>query len=340
MPRLYLHIGTHKTGTTSLQRFLAANRDPLRRQGIVYPDPAIGGFRSSYAHHHVAHAMAERTGEGTPDDARRFFDALRRDLRGGEVGVVSAEALYRHVLPGGEAGHLYDAGSGAVGDPQPYVERVRECLGDVDVTVLVVLRRQDAFLESLYAEQVMATAYRKTIDRFTAERAWMADYDARLATWAGVFGADAIRVRTFEASSFPEGIERSFVEWVGGRWDDRLASPVVHNVTLPRVLVEYKRAVNGRQPRSVSTTYRRWLEDLAATTPEGTLPDLGRYHLSHSARLALVERFAEGNRRVAERWLGRPTLFEEPGPAPYPDPPPLRHQHFRLVTKRLLRSLA
>ena len=38
MPRLVLHIGTHKTGTTSLQNHWHANRQALSQVGIVYPD--------------------------------------------------------------------------------------------------------------------------------------------------------------------------------------------------------------------------------------------------------------------------------------------------------------
>jgi len=340
LPRLFLHIGTHKTGTTSLQRFLTDNRAVLRRQGLLYPDPAPGGFGQRYAHHQVAHAMAGQAGAGTPEDARRFFDRVRRSLRGRDTAIVSAEALYRHVLPNADSDRRFDAGGGATGDPLAYIQRVRECLGDFDVTVLVMLRRQDAFLESLYAEQVMTSSYRKDIDRFTTERAWLADYDARLTMWASVFGADRLSVRTFEPASFPGGLERSFVEWVGGHWDDRLVPATVHNATVPRALVEYKRVLNGRQTRKVSSTYRTWLEDLAADSPEGALPDLGRYYLTYEARLALVDQFRESNRAVAERYLGRAELFTDPETvAPYPPPPPLSNGHFRRITRRLLRSL-
>ena len=37
MSGFVLHIGTHKTGTTALQRTLGAARLPLRTHGIVYP---------------------------------------------------------------------------------------------------------------------------------------------------------------------------------------------------------------------------------------------------------------------------------------------------------------
>ncbi len=37
--KIYLHIGTAKTGTTSLQKYLYENRDNLKSNGFVYPEP-------------------------------------------------------------------------------------------------------------------------------------------------------------------------------------------------------------------------------------------------------------------------------------------------------------
>src|SRR5689334_17073301 len=35
--KLYLHIGTEKTGTTSVQKFMSLNRGLLQRAGVLYP---------------------------------------------------------------------------------------------------------------------------------------------------------------------------------------------------------------------------------------------------------------------------------------------------------------
>ena len=47
-PKLYVHIGTHKTGTTSIQTFLLENRGLLKRKGVITPKESIfndfGGF--------------------------------------------------------------------------------------------------------------------------------------------------------------------------------------------------------------------------------------------------------------------------------------------------------
>ena len=36
-----LHIGTHKTGTTTIQSFLGANREKLRKQGIFLSERGV-----------------------------------------------------------------------------------------------------------------------------------------------------------------------------------------------------------------------------------------------------------------------------------------------------------
>lgn len=50
-PTLILHIGRHKSGTSSLQHFLGANRDWLDRQGVLYPR---AGCSNRIAHHRLA----------------------------------------------------------------------------------------------------------------------------------------------------------------------------------------------------------------------------------------------------------------------------------------------
>lgn len=49
MPRLVLHVGPHKTGSTSIQTACAASRDGLRREGVLYPEFPGASFPASHA---------------------------------------------------------------------------------------------------------------------------------------------------------------------------------------------------------------------------------------------------------------------------------------------------
>ncbi|MEM9038642.1 MAG: hypothetical protein AAGD33_01975 [Actinomycetota bacterium] len=345
MPELILHIGTHKTGTTTVQRFLAANRDRLRDRGTWYPPAELGGFPPHYAHHAIAHAIAERPGAGTRNDATRFFSAVKRKSRAGERCLISAEPMYRHLIaPEGVAPSTRGI------EPDEYSERVRryatavrECSDGFDVKILVMFRRQDLFVESLYAEQILATGYTRQIEAFVGERQNMLDYRARVEDWASVFGADALSIDVFESSLRETPIERRFLDWVGAPWDDDLTTSAAHNVTPPRALVEFKRFVNDpHQGAEVSTKLRRWIEQLAtldAADTESRLPDLGRYYLRPRDRISLIRDVEADNSEIAQRYLGRPNLFTDEvldDLAGYVDRVGLRDIQFRELTKRLV----
>lgn len=67
MATVYLHIGTMKTGTSALQRFLSDNREYLKQQGVLYPDlnqgmPERFRFRNGHFLVYEAGSNKEYTG--------------------------------------------------------------------------------------------------------------------------------------------------------------------------------------------------------------------------------------------------------------------------------------
>jgi hypothetical protein len=57
--KIVLHIGSHKTGTTAIQKTLLENRESLKASGIFYPD--IGFFY--FGHHHMVEALRSEDGD-------------------------------------------------------------------------------------------------------------------------------------------------------------------------------------------------------------------------------------------------------------------------------------
>ena len=52
MREIYIHIGTHKTGTTSIQNFLGTNREALKKGGLYVP--LSGTIGPAAGHHNIA----------------------------------------------------------------------------------------------------------------------------------------------------------------------------------------------------------------------------------------------------------------------------------------------
>lgn len=182
-----LHIGTHKTGTTSFQALIAENREQFRNQGLFYP---VTG-RIYYGHHNLAWELSgdHRFAPGAGSLAQ-LADELEC-TRASSVLLSSEdfECLYRR--------------------PNALL-RIWETLGAAGYTTLVVmtLRQPSEYVQSLYTELVwqglrsnLATFVRRALsDGRIAFRQWdfCFDYSRLSSTFARVFGESHVRVLRYE----------------------------------------------------------------------------------------------------------------------------------------------
>ncbi|WP_300319010.1 hypothetical protein [Idiomarina sp.] len=147
-PKLYLHVGSHKTGTSAIQQFCFKNKGTLREQGFFYPtyEPLSNKFKGG--HHSIAHAIADDSRLLNVDEATSLVTLWRHFcLRNGCALFVSAEAMYRQTL--GEGKHSERR--------EKYLERLAELFNGFDITVLIVFRRPDDYVRSWYQERVKSS---------------------------------------------------------------------------------------------------------------------------------------------------------------------------------------
>lgn len=258
-PKLFLHIGTHKTGTTSIQKFAASHRSELRKLGLVYPALKTKQGPRNPGHHHLAHALSD---EASPSvsriDALEFLKAVRDDVAEGESILLSAEPFYRHVLNFKEAGDYWEA-------KQNYIRYIAEVLADFDVTIVVVFRRLDKFIQSLYRESVLQSRYTEGIQEFVKERDSTLDYVKHLELWEGVFGYNSVLLDLYDENVRGRATVDAFFSRMGFDTSSILGKHAEEaNISLPAKMVEIKRRLNlgpfkGRQ----SLKLRQILEDLA-----------------------------------------------------------------------------
>jgi hypothetical protein len=227
-----LHIGTHKTGTTAIQRFAAANRAKLRARGLWYPSYDEIKLFVHYGHHHVAHAIANENGNRLSlDDTRRFIDHIVAKKRPGETLLISAEPFYRHVLP---------AEGGYWAERKAYIERLRSFFPTSDLKVLCIVRRQDTFARSLYQERIKVTKFRQTFREFIGDR-YPFEYYEHLRLFREAFGQ--VDVLVYEDLA-KQGLINAFFSHLGIDVANITGRPSA-NPSLPVDLVEFKRILNG-----------------------------------------------------------------------------------------------
>lgn len=150
--RLILHAGTHKTGTTSIQKVLADNREWLWRRGLYYP-PGGSAFGGSDIPHHLFCRAFNGIDPEAPAKSALFLDEAERASLPSDTVVLSSEAAYRHVYGHGGWDHF------TADDYWPmrvrYLERLAGALARFDTEVLLFFRDPEEFARALYDELVL-----------------------------------------------------------------------------------------------------------------------------------------------------------------------------------------
>jgi hypothetical protein len=218
-PKLLLHVGSHKTGTTSIQDALAANRTWLEQNGVYYPNPKPFFFRKTDAHHDLAHALAGGS-DRQLTGARRFRAHLLEASSQHNRILLSAEPFYRHVVS--PTNNDRDIAAEVDGETlteddllrrrRKYVARVAEYFEDFDVEIILFLRRPDNFAESLYKNAVVSTQYKGGFRKYTKRKTFKFDYRTQRLIFAKHF--PLITIRSYEGS-MAKGIVPAFFETIG-----------------------------------------------------------------------------------------------------------------------------
>ncbi len=333
--RLILHIGTHKTGTTSIQKFLSAHHEELARRGVWYPGYDIIGERPHYAHLHFAHGLAEQKSSRIDlSMAQQFAREVALRACDYDLTIISAEPFYRHRLPA-----VPHSDATYVQARRRYIDRVREAFSAFDVELAVVLRRQDQFAQSLYNEHVKVTSYRESFLSFVDQRRPLFDYLSQIGLWEEKF--PDISLQIFEDLVQSEhGLVKGFLNYFGVRADD-LAQPALENESLPLPLLAYKRALNK------STLDRDQLANLSQLLSQSAISNRLKESgqrlswMSNDEAVQFQAAFERDNQVVKDRYtnLQRPTLFslEEKQTIPFSG---LSEHEFLSITAEFLTWIA
>lgn len=209
-PRMFLHVGTHKTGTTSFQSLLSKNRMSLEDVGILYPDPSTYFGGSAKVHHAVAHALTEtRPSEIETNEA--FLAAVHHQaLRSGAVVVLSTESLYGHIHGKRRWGSDQDVAR-YWRLRRRYVESAAKYLSNFSVTCQVALRRPDRYIESYYGERVVKSLVAESFAKWRERFSVLCDYSTQIDLLRSAF-AD-VRVHRYEDAR--GGIENELIRDYG-----------------------------------------------------------------------------------------------------------------------------
>lgn len=314
--KIKLHIGTHKTGTTSIQRFARKHGKTLRSRGLWYPNYNIIQKGKHYAHHSVAHAIAERGDRKLElDDVREFLKKLKEDADEDNEGIfLSAEPFYRHTYPESEKELTCETYWEA---KENYIKRVADTFKEFDVQIILVLRRQDEFSISLYKENIKVTGYNRKFDRFLTEKQYYFDYLKHVELWEKYF--PELKILVFENLLNNAGLIVNFFDALGLDVRDIAEDIKDQNVSLPDELTEFKRLMNTYlKDDRLRKDLQKNLEKLALKKKDCFSREKHLF-IKRTKLRNFLKNYKKQNRILGERYLDRKDLFENYSISKYPE---------------------
>ena len=178
----HIHIGAHKVGSTSLQRFFSLNAGLLEDLGVIYPQ--VG--RGTFAHHPLAKAF---TGSKHAHERAELKASLAHlAAEGPEKTFLLSSEVFGFARPEG-------------------VHELAEALAPHQVQILFYVRDFTRMIPSKYAQRTKTGGNHKNFDDFldiAHEMRWLG-FTRLVSNWAQHFGWDAIRVQVLDRETLVGG---------------------------------------------------------------------------------------------------------------------------------------
>lgn len=246
--RLILHIGTEKTGSTSIQVFLRINQKRLAEAGVGVPS-GLGDtlhFRlqllandkdinDDFIMNHGLHLNKELRGNTLSEWKNEFYQEVESSEA--QTWIISCETLHSRLLKESELARLKNILS-------PLFERI---------DVLVYLREPLSMITSRLTENAKSAIPVIIPEPIANQEFDIADHQATLQRWESAMGPGKLVVRIFESESLVRGnVINDFMEACGLKQENYLI-PRNQNLSLSKYGLELTEEINRHVPR-------RWVD--------------------------------------------------------------------------------
>lgn len=287
MTEIVLHIGTPKTGTTSIQHALSTNEDLLADKNITF----IKTGRHRASHNDLANAISRHG----PD--HKFRDAFEEEfqnsgrlkdsrtlLMSSEIFSLIAPTKFRKALP---------------------------LLDGISMKIVVYLRRQDQYAEAFYKQRLKNGRIILPFDEFLQSRVCrrITHYNALLRNWSQAYPKAEILPRIYDRANFENGdIVADFATILGLGAADLGDAKIEHNLSPSKEVVDILLALSphfkGGELREIFQTVKT--HQLDGFSGKGDL-------FSADERQAYFAQFSQENETLRHDYFAdMPVLFHAP----------------------------
>lgn len=301
MPTLYIHMGTPKTATTSIQMFFVENQEHFREKGYSYP--LLDFVYPHVAHRRNGHFLVGRV--FNPDKTENV--EMEQELWERGLAMIHGEfEKYPNVILSDE--NIWHA---SLGSKFEFWEKIKADAAEhgYDIKVIVYLRRQDGLAISWLSQQVKEGWNTNACIKWTSfkkkTRKIVLNYYNHLEKIAAVIGKENIIVRVFERGKFKGNgntIFSDFLEAVGLEYKDEYQiTEAEANKSLTGNSQEIMRIVNSVLPDNPRVV--AFMRNAAMACEELKDPENNFTMFSKEELTAFLKRYEKCNESIAKEYL-------------------------------------
>ncbi|WP_420360010.1 coiled-coil domain-containing protein, partial [Campylobacter coli] len=250
----YVHIGTEKTGTTSIQEFLYINKSIIQKQNYFFAQSI--GIKNHWDLAFLGYSLNKKDSyilnnslwnfQAIKQHKKNIFSKIKDEVKFNHKIIFSSELLQSRLTRKREIVKLYT-----------FFKKI----GFRNIKVICYIRDANEMLRSLLSEAIKweeidsfelkeekeeyKLGYKKNLFHFHH----ICNHKQTLQWWGEVFGKENLIVRLFDKNEFYQGdLLKDFIHSIGLEWDDEFIIPPKQNESLDLLGIDLLRRINKFLP--------------------------------------------------------------------------------------------
>jgi len=319
MKELFIHIGTHKTGTSAIQNFMERNSLLLAKHKLVgelnFNNNIFKLVRTksidSELVNDISRHIADELKATEAFKLNKFllsFEGLSGDR---ELGYKNS-----HII----AEHLY---------------QIVQKLPDItNIKIIIYIRRQDDFIESLYTQTIKeggTLTFKEFLEQYDEN---CFNWDLLIQSYEKVFGKENIIIKRYDKKYLVNstGLLKDFLDILGIHNINKIEGNTDINLGITKEALEVQRTMNKYFNENEKLDLRMMLEKTNSKKP------FENFSLFSSLddREIFLKNYVESNNKVSEKYFDRDSLFSPISENHYTITNSLSMEHILVVIMKII----
>jgi hypothetical protein len=236
MKTIYLHVGYHKTGTTSIQVALYRNREKLKELGFLYPVECCPTF-AVHGQHVLPWLFTTKTNYIPSLRGKKFVENSDKELYINKLKSEIENSGCQNIIISSEEFDMLT---------QVELADFNSHFQEYNIIPVVMVRNLPKLLTSLYQTSVVHSSYTKSFIEFVGNQRSRLDIDQFIADLCSVFKTK-VKVFNFDSQSIGKNIVTSFISMLDSELIEKVVIPENQNLSLPLYSLEVLKLFRTKQ---------------------------------------------------------------------------------------------